>query len=60
MGDLREVFKKVGCQWVRSSIPFLREGDLFKMYEPDGDAIKSEGSTIFKADKNPYQNEKSI
>jgi len=52
---LRKVYKKIGSDWIQSAIPFLREGDIFKMYEPDGKKIESEGKTIFKADKNPYQ-----
>lgn len=48
------------ARWVDVEFSEVNEGDLFKMYEPDGELVESLGTTEFKALSKAYIGENGV
>jgi hypothetical protein len=61
MSELRKLEKKTGGHWVESSMKELVPGDVFRMFEPTGEAVVWKG-TEWKVIGDPYRvvNEKGV
>lgn len=57
----RKVFKKIGDKWEQTSMPFLRKGDIFKMFESNGEQVKDGcGETRFTCESDAYENKHEV
>lgn len=54
MGDKRRVLKQVGDQWLPTGMPFLRKGDIFKLFEVEGLPVKIGGIRVFECSSDAY------
>lgn len=59
MTDLRKVEKKVGDSWVSTEMKELAVGDIFRMFEPNGEPVEWHGFEWIVKGK-PYLNESSV
>lgn len=54
MSELRRVERKVGGHWVVTTMEQLQPGDLFRMFNPTGEAVVAKG-TEWEVIGHPYE-----
>ena len=57
---MRKVQKKEGEEWVSCKMMELRIGDVFRVFEPDGERVYWDNAYMFLAIGDPYINEQDI
>jgi hypothetical protein len=62
MDDVRKVEILKSGEWKEVAFPDLKDGDIFRMFEPNGDPVISnvDGTIHWKVAGEPYLNEENI
>lgn len=60
--EMRIVERRIGVgnRWVRCRMRDLRKGDRFRMFEKDGERVRSGRRSVFLCLSNPYQTTRKV